>query len=134
MNKEKSFDTEKTVNHWIKTSDDDFETMKILFSSGKYNWALFMGHITVEKLLKAYFVKTKGKHAPPVHNLLRIAEKSDLELSEKYSDWLDSLTLFNINARYDDYKKEFLNQCTKEFTENWMKRISEIREWIKEKL
>ncbi len=134
MDKEKEINIEKIVNHWIKTSDEDFDTMNFLFQSKKYNWALFLGHISTEKLLKAYFVKIKNKHSPPIHNLLRIAEKSGIELNENYADWLDAISLFNINARYDDYKREFYNQCTKDFSELWIKRINEIRKWIKEKL
>ncbi len=134
MNEEKEINIEKIVNHWIKTSDEDFDTMNFLFQSGKYNWALFLGHISTEKLLKAYFVKTQKKHSPPIHNLLRIAEKSGLKLTEKYTDWLDTISLFNINARYDDYKREFYNLCTKKFTESWIRQIKEIRKWIKQKL
>ncbi|GMT45107.1 MAG: hypothetical protein IEMM0006_0939 [bacterium] len=134
MSKEKEINVDKIVNHWVKTSDEDFDTMNFLFQSKKYNWTLFLGHISTEKLLKAYHVKTKHKHSPPIHNLLRIAEKSGLELTDKYADWLDAISLFNIHARYDDYKREFYNQCTKEFTEIWIGRIKELRKWIKEKL
>ncbi len=134
MNEKKEINVEKIVNHWIITSDEDFDTMNFLFQSQKYNWALFLGHISTEKLLKAYFVQTKHKHSPPIHNLLRIAEKSGIELNEEFADWLDAISLFNINARYDDYKREFYNQCTKDFAELWIERIKEIRKWIKEKL
>ncbi|NPA36955.1 MAG: HEPN domain-containing protein [Chlorobi bacterium] len=97
---------------------------------------MFLGHISTEKLLKAYYVKNKGKHAPPIHNLLRIAESSGLEIPDEYADWLDTISLFNINinARYDDFKRDFYNQCTKEFAENWITRIKELREWITQKL
>ena len=55
----------------------------------------------------------------------------DIELSEQYSDWLDTITSFNINARYDNYKREFYDLCTQEYTETWINRIMELREWIK---
>jgi HEPN domain-containing protein len=44
---------DKIKNHWIETSRDDFKTMNDLFESESYHWALFVGHISVEKLLKA---------------------------------------------------------------------------------
>ncbi len=134
MSDEKELNIEKIANHWIKTSDEDFDTMKLLFHSKKYTWALFLGHISTEKLLKAYYVKVNRKHSPPIHNLLRIAEESGLKVSDEYSDWLDTISLFNINARYDDYRREFYNQCTEDFTKLWIERIKEIRKWIKEKL
>jgi HEPN domain-containing protein len=49
-----SFD--KIVKHWIETSDDDFNTMLSLYNSKSFGWALFLGHISIEKLLKAHFV------------------------------------------------------------------------------
>jgi len=42
-------DIEKIKNHWIETSNDDFKTMNELFKSKSYNWALFVGHISVAK-------------------------------------------------------------------------------------
>lgn len=41
-----------------------------------------------------------------------------------------SITTFNINARYDDYKLAFYKQCTLEFTEIWINHIKNIRQWI----
>ena len=127
-------DVDKIVDHWKKTSEEDYNTMIYLFNSGTYHWALFMGHISTEKLLKAYFVKANRKHSPPIHNLYRIAELSGLEMNEEIADWLDIITSFNINARYDDFKREFYKLCTKEFATLWMERIKLIREWITKKL
>lgn len=127
-------DIEKIKNHWIETSNDDFRTMNKLLKAKTYNWALFVGHISVEKLLKALYVKLHERHAPAIHNLYRLAELCELELTDEYSDWLDTVTSFNINARYDDYRKEFYNLCTPEYTKLWIARIKELRKWIKNKL
>jgi len=104
-----NIDKERIVNHWIETSESDFQTMKTLFNSRSYSWALFLGHISVEKLFKALYVNKFSKHAPFTHNLYRLAEQIDLEISEEYSDWLDEITSFNLNARYDDYRRNFMH-------------------------
>lgn len=132
--KKPNIDIEKIVNHWITTSDDDFNTMEMLFISKSYGWSLFLGHISTEKLLKALYVKKFNEHAPFTHNLYRLAELIGLELSDEHADWLDEITSFNLNARYDDYKKEFYNLCTPQYTETWIKKIKVLRIWIKEKL
>jgi HEPN domain-containing protein len=129
-----ALDIEKIKDHWITTSNDDFETMKQLYESKSYSWALFLGHISVEKSLKAMYVKLHKKHAPTIHNLYRLAELCNVELSDEYSDWLDAITSFNINARYDDYKREFYNLCTPAYTRLWIDRIKELRIWIKKTL
>jgi len=125
---------EKIVNHWIKTSDDDFNTMISLYDSKSFSWALFLGHISLEKLLKAFYVKTHKQHAPFTHNLYRLAELSKLDLTEEFSDWLDKITTFNLNARYDDYKREFYSLCTPEYTKSWIEKIEILRSWIKQML
>jgi HEPN domain-containing protein len=125
---------DKIVNNWLTSSDDDYKVMNSLFHSKNYNWALFLGHIVMEKLLKAYYVKKRLEHAPLTHNLYRLAELSELELTEEHADWLDKITTFNINARYDDYKKEFYTLCTPSFAQEWITKIGTLRQWIKQKL
>ena len=135
MNIENSnIDVNKIVKHWVDTSDEDYKTMLSLYNSKSYSWALFLGHISIEKLLKAYYVLKFYKHAPFTHNLYRLAELNELELSGMYADWLDEITSFNINARYDDYKREFNTICTQEFTNHWITKIKTIRKWIKQML
>jgi len=127
-------DIDKIVKHWIETSDDDFGAMLTLFYSNIYHWALFMGHISLEKLLKACFVKRNQQHAPFTHNLYRLAELSNLEINEEYADWLFKITTFNLNARYDDYKKEFYKMCSIDFTKEWIEKIKILQQWIKQML
>ncbi len=127
-------DVEFIVRHWVETSDDDFNTMLILCNSNKYGWSLFLGHISVEKLLKALYVKRFEEHAPFTHNLFRLGELIELEMSDEYADWLDEMTSFNLNARYDDYKKEFYNLCTYDYAQKWIERIKIIRSWLKSML
>jgi len=129
-----NIDVDKIVRHWVDTSDEDYRTMINLFDSKSYGWSLFLGHILIEKLLKSYFVSKTKKHAPFTHNLYRLAELCELELTDEYADWLDKITAFNINARYDDYKKEFYSMCTAEFTSDWIEKIKTIRSWIKQML
>jgi HEPN domain-containing protein len=132
MNDNKSYiDVDKIVKHWIETSDDDFNTMLDLYNSKSYGWSLFLGHISTEKLLKALYVKRLKEHAPFTHNLYRLGELMGLDMSEEYSDWLDEISSFNLNARYDDYKKEFSKLCTPEYTLRWIEKIKIIRTWIK---
>ncbi len=122
---------EKLIKYWVEGSDDDFETMLVMFDSKRYSWSLFIGHLMIEKLLKAFYVKVKSDYPPFIHNLLRLAEKSGLELTDDKKEQLVTITAFNINARYDDYKLSFKNQCTTEFTERWIEKLKVLRSWIK---
>src|SRR5690606_4250194 len=101
---EASFDKAEIVSYWLESSDSDFRTMEHLFASKDYSWSLFLGHLVIEKLLKALYVQQAGKHALFTHDLLRLAKQCNLELTETQQDILDTLTTFNLNARYDNYK------------------------------
>jgi HEPN domain-containing protein len=125
---------EKIYQYWLLSSDNDFEVMQNLYQSRNYNWALFLGHIVLEKLIKACFVKNTGTHALYTHDLRLLAKKSGLEIPEKMILWLDVITGFNINARYDSFKEDFYKKCTPEFSSEWINNIKTLRLWIKERL
>lgn len=124
-------ENEELITYWLTTSDRDFRTMNNLFDKKDYYWALFIGHLVIEKLLKAYYIKNIDKKYPFDHDLVRLAAKAKLVLDEDQKDLLDTITTFNIRARYDDYKLEFYKICTKDFTAEWIGNIKRLREWLK---
>ncbi|MDD2965088.1 MAG: HEPN domain-containing protein [Bacteroidales bacterium] len=127
----KDLNRDKLIEYWIAGSDDDYETMIAMYDSKRFSWSLFIGHLMIEKLLKAYYVKVKSDYPPFIHNLLRLAEKAELNLTDDKKEQLVTITAFNINARYDDYKMSFKKQCTPEFADKWIDKIKELRPWIK---
>jgi len=127
-------DVEKVYRYWLSSSDKDYEVLLNLYQSRHYNWALFLGHIVLEKLLKAYFVKKTGTHAPYSHDLRLLAKKCEVELTDGMALQLDVVTSFNINARYDTFKDDFQKRCTPEFSDEWFNNIKILRQWIRGKL
>ena len=95
-----------------------------------------MGQMVIEKLLKALYAKKNknAPYAPKSHDLLYLAEKIGIELAEEQKISLDTISDFNMNARYDDYKKEFYAKCTDEYTEKQIENIEGVREWLKKQL
>ncbi len=127
-------DKRDKIQFWIDGSDKDYQTMRNLFSSGDYHWSLFLGHLVIEKLLKALVLNTQEEQPPTIHNLLRLAEKAQIEISDDLADSLTTISTFNIRARYDDYKMDFYRTCTPEYTEKWLTEIERLRKWIKNRL
>ena len=126
--------TELIFQHWIEMSDNDYDAMIDLYNSKRYNWSLFIGHLVIEKLLKASYVKHNMEHPPLTHNLLKLALKSGFEIADEMKLQLDTITTFNMNARYDDYKMEFYKKCTDAFSTYWIDQIKNLRLWIKQQL
>src|SRR5699024_9725327 len=101
-----------------------------LYESKDFHWSLFLGHLVIEKMLKANYVAFVSPDPPRIHDLLRLAEKSGLTFSNEQKDLLDILTTFNINARYPDYKQAFYRKSTQTFTAEHIKKIKEMRLWL----
>ena len=125
---------DELVAYWVETANKDYQTMKHLYDSGDYHWALFVGHLIIEKLLKAHFVQVNNTQPSFSHNLLKLAEMANVELDEGQEDLLDLITSFNIRARYPDYKLDFYQKCTKKYAEEQIRNIEELRKWLIQKL
>ena len=121
------------MNYWIKSADEDYITMKVLYKNKQNTWCLYIGQLIIEKLLKALYAKNNknAPYAPKSHDLLYLAEKIQLELTKPQKILLDTITKFNLEARYDDYKESFSQSCTNEYTAKQIKNIKEVREWLK---
>jgi HEPN domain-containing protein len=122
---------EKLIDYWLSSSESDFNTMMNLYNSKDYHWSLFIGHLVIEKLLKAIYIKNTGSDNPPrSHDLLLLAEKADIATDDTQKDSLDLITTFNISARYPDYKKSFYQKCTESYTTEKIDKIKELRVWL----
>ena len=73
-----------------------------------------------EKLLKAVYTQRLCEHAPPIHNLLRLAKAAGIEPDKDQTEALIAITAFNIESRYPDVKRSFRAKCTPEFTARQM--------------
>ena len=120
------------MNYWIESSDEDYSTMMYMKAGKKNTWCLFMGQMVIEKLLKALYAKNNisEPYAPKSHDLLYLAQKINLQVTETQKRNLNEITRFNLNTRYDDYKKDFYNKCTDEYTEEQINKIEEVKQWL----
>jgi len=122
------------IDYWIATAESDWTVAGHLFEKGDYSYALFFGHLTLEKLLKALYVSRTDKTPPMTHRLVYLAEKSGLDLTHDRLELLETATDFNIEARYPDEKFSFRRRCTKEFTKDCLDRMEEARKWLLRKI
>ncbi len=93
-----------------------------------------MGHLALEKLLKALIVRTSQRHAPYTHSLPFLDEKSEIKIPKMTMKRLARFMEFHFEARYPDEQQKFYIKCTKEFATKKMKEIKEVYIWLKKKL
>ncbi len=118
------------IEYWVDTANRDYRTMLNLYESKDYHWSLFIGHLVIEKLLKAIYVNNIDDNPPRIHDLLRLADRAQIHTTEEQKDILDLITTFNINARYPDYNQNFYKKCDYNFTRKNIEIIKEMRIWL----
>lgn len=122
------------MEYWFKSADEDYDTMLYMKAGKKNTWCLFMGHLVIEKLLKGLYAKNNPDDpiAPKIHNLILLSQKANLEVPTEIREKIQTINTFNISARYDDYKRNFDEKCTDDYTSEQVKNIEEVRKWLKE--
>lgn len=119
------------IEYWLKSAEHDLDVGENLFKNGKYDWCLFIGHLVIEKILKAFWVRDNERNEPPwIHNLLRLAEECKIDFSEEQKLLLLAINDFNMETRYPDYKLNFHKKCTKEFAGEYFGKIKELYKWL----
>ncbi len=120
------------IKYWIESADNDLDAAESLFVIGKYDWCLFIGHLVLEKGLKAYYVYINNNNNPPrLHNLLKLSQLSGLKLNEDRIEFFDLVNNFHLEGRYPEYKNEFYKKVDKDFAAKNFGLIKENYLWLK---
>jgi HEPN domain-containing protein len=123
-------DVAKTVAYWTESAAYDLETGRTLLAGARYPYALFFGHLALEKLLKAQFVRLTGQHAPLTHSLPLLASKSGIVFPDEIMDRLAEFMEFHIESRYPDASLEFYRKCTATFSRAKFGLIEDTYLWL----
>ena len=109
-----------------------------MLKTKRYLYVGFMCNQAIEKILKAYYVKSKKIQPPYTHKLIRLAEECNLykkEMNEEQKDFLDIITPLNIEARYPMEKQKIFEAVNNEYLcKNLIAKTEELIKWIEEKL
>lgn len=102
------------ISNWIEQAEDDWQAVNALFKGKNYLQSLFFGHLVIEKLCKALWIKHNVSNIPPrTHNLLYILSKVPINVPEDKSELLLKLNRFQLESRYPENINEIKNICNK---------------------
>jgi len=118
------------VKYWFDASLQYWETVKVLMKSRRYMHTLFFCHFSIEKYLKGMIAR-RNEAVPITHDLLLLAQKAKIELTQEQAKLLSEVNEFNIRTRYDDYKKSFYKKATAIYTQKYILKINDFKTWLK---
>lgn len=113
-------DGKEQIAQWREMAQRDIASAERNFRPGDYQWCLFLWHLAIEKMLKAILIQ-QDKELIKSHNLVYLAKRTGITLSEIDETELEVITGFNLEARYDEYKREFYKRATASYTAEWKK-------------
>ncbi len=127
---------EEKVQYWLDIADYDLDTAEAMYQTGRWLYVAFMCHQVIEKTLKAYWNGTRDDDPPYTHNHMRLAEGCGLYelMDEEQRDFLDTITNYNIEARYPEDKEELSRTLTPLFCRKMINDTRHIQQWIKDRL
>ncbi len=122
---------EDHINYWKNSAQENWDMALFLIDNKKYPEALFFLNLTVEKLLKANWVRDNFENTPPLtHDLDKIHSDTMLGKEEEWRDFYLVATSWNLETRYPDYKNTLRKLATKAYIDNHLIKIKELRTWL----
>ena len=72
---------QELIDYWTKAAELDLPVTDHLYDKGDYVWSLYLCHLALEKILKAHYAKDNDKIAPKTHDLLKLAQATNLKIN-----------------------------------------------------
>ena len=126
----KQQDKNEMIRHWREGSQKALTASGDLAEKGHYDFALFFGHLALEKLLKSKVVEIVDDFAPRSHDLLYLAGYAKINFDKTQEAQLASINVFNIEGRYAEEKLAFHKQVTKKYAQDWLETINALYVWL----
>lgn len=122
---------EKKPKEWLRQADYDLDTAEVMFKAGRYFYAVYMCHLSVEKAIKGLYQEKLNELPPRVHNLVYLLNKIGVKPSEENGKFLIRLNEANIATRYPEDLDKLQRDYTSQIAQDIIARSKEILQWIK---
>jgi HEPN domain-containing protein len=110
----KDHNPELAAEQWLCNAVNDLEVAESLHVAGHYAWAAFACQQSLEKLLKAGYVRTRHKIPPHLHKLERLSAIMKLDPTLDILGSLIEIDHCYTSTRYPGYKHGICPQTSDE--------------------
>ena len=115
------------IKYWLDSAEEDYEVINYLIQGKKYFYALFFGHLYLEKISKAIWVKNNESNYPPkIHNLLTILKQENVTLDDEQSLFMLKMNQYQIEGRYPEDIEKLKKITDSELAEKSLNNINNI--------
>lgn len=122
---------ELKANEWLKQADYDIDTAEFMFGGGRYFYAVFMCHLSLEKAMKGLYYERLKEVPPRIHNLVYLLNKAGIKPPEETGRFIVKLNEANVVTRYPEDIEKLQRDYTRDAVKNILVKSREALEWIK---
>jgi HEPN domain-containing protein len=121
----------KAPQEWLNQAEYDMDTAEFMFNGGRYFYAVFMCHLSIEKALKGLYQKRFDEMPPKKHNLVYFLNKLNLKPPETIGKFIVKLNEANVATRYPEELTELQKNFTQPVVREMLSKSKEVLAWIK---
>ena len=122
----------KATENWLAQVDYDLATAEHMLNAGRYIYVVFMCHLALEKVLKALVTEEAQKLPPRTHNLIDLAQRAKLTLSQEHRDFVGKINDASIVTRYPDDLSKIVSQYPESVAQEYLEKTKEAIAWIRQ--
>jgi HEPN domain-containing protein len=124
-------DPEKQINHWRSGAEEDWAAAEDLIRLERVRHGLFFAHLALEKALKAHICRTTRDLPPRIHQLLRLADRAELPLSDEQRMFLARFDRHHLEGRYPE---SLLMTLSVDAARQELQTAGEVFQWLIQRL
>jgi HEPN domain-containing protein len=122
----------KATANWLPQVDYDIATAEQMLHAGRYIYVIFMSHMAVEKALKALVTEATQKLPPRTHNLIDLAQRAHVVLSQVQQNFLGKLNNTSVVVRYPEDLSAMVSQYPEAIAQDYLERTKELLLWVRQ--
>ena len=105
-----------------------------MLQGGRYFYAVFMCHLSLEKALKGVYHEKLQEVPPKVHNLVFLISRIGCKPPDELGKFIVKLNEANIATRYPESLEKLQKIYTKSITRDIISNTKEALVWIRQQL
>ena len=121
----------KMSRQWLKQADYDINTAQFMHNGGRFFYAVFMCHLSIEKALKGLYRQKLSQAPPKTHNLVYLLSKIGIKPKNDIGRFVAKLNEANIATRYPEDIDKLQRDYTEAVAKEILEKTTELLEWIK---
>ena len=122
----------KTPEEWLIQAEEDMATAEFISNSGRYVYAVFFAHLTIEKALKAIYHKKFNELPPKTHNLSALLKMNELIPPPLIGEFIFDLDHASVATRYPEELMKLHLAYSQQRVERILSQTKETLTWVKQ--